>query len=170
MPFEALDKVWDRRLGPLPGPNGKTYYIPEADAEFGLWCVRAFALVERAANGEPDPAAGPPPQLHFEGPEEEAMQRRALGAEQLEQLRADGFGLPTINHFTTTAIVWHAQGREMAEMYWNAGGDPARFQTAALQRLPRAARRASTNGGAASTTKTPGSTSGTRSRKGSSPK
>lgn len=165
MAFKALDEVWDRRLGPLPGPNGKIFHIPEVDAEFGLWCVRAFAMVERAANGEPDPAAGPPPQLVFEGPEEEAFQRRALGAELYDQLRAEGYGLPTINHFTRVAVIWHAQGPEMAEMYWNAGGDPEAFQLAALQSMPRAARRAGT--GAANTTKPRASMNGTKPRKAS---
>jgi hypothetical protein len=167
MSFKPLDQVWDRRLGPLPMPDGQQFYVPEADSEFGLWCVRAFALVERAANGEPDPAAGPPPQLVFEGPDEEAFQRRALGHELYEQLRAAGYGLPTINHFTRVAVIWHAQGPEMAEMYWNAGGNAEAFQKAALQSMPRAARRASTSTAAGSTTKRPASTNGTRSRKAS---
>lgn len=163
--FKPLDEVWERRLGPLPMPDGKAWYIPETDASFGLWCVRAFALVERAANGEPDPNAGPPPQLVFEGPDEEAFQRRALGNELYQDLVDAGYGLPTINHFTRVAVIWHAQGPEMAEMYWNAGGDAEAFQKAALESMPRAARRASTSTAAGSTTKRAVSTNGTRSKR-----
>lgn len=158
MTFKALDEVYQDFLA-LPGPNGKTYRVPEADFETGLWCTRAFVAAEIVANGGELPPDVP--QLKLDGDDELTLQRRLLGEALLNELKADGAGKPKIDFFTSTAFFWHAAGREVAEAYWNAGGRAEDF----LHDANRAARRrrASTSTAAGSTTQRPASGSGTRS-------
>jgi hypothetical protein len=85
---------------------------------------------------------------------------------------ADGLGATKITFCTSVILFWHGLGREMAEMYWDAGGRPEDFLPAAN----RAARRSkaaakstgSTSTAAATTTRKPASGTGTTSRKGKS--
>lgn len=161
MAFKALDQVFDPRL-PLPGSNGKTYYVPEADAELGTWATAVVTAGMQITMGE-EPSAGAPP-LQLDDSEENALYKRILG-ETWDALEADGYGYATQKFFAQTGLIWIALGGEAAEAFWNSGGDPK----ASMTRSARRARRpASTTTAVASMTRPRGSTSGTKSRKGSS--
>jgi hypothetical protein len=164
MAFKALNEVFDGRLE-LPGKDGKTYHIPEPDAELGAWCTALFAAGVAINIGEAPPEGGLPA-LQLDDDAEDAMYLRVLGRPLLEALRADGYGHATIRHFGQTAFIWIAAGAEAAEAFWNSGGDPKAS-------APRAARRAAKRLASASATSTAGvpttlragSTSGTTRRK-----
>lgn len=165
MAFKSLDEVYQNYLE-LPGREGKLYRVPEADFATGLWCTEAFMLAKAVIDGAEIPADAP--QLRLDGDEELAMHRKLLGDELLEELKGDGHGKPTIDLFATTAFLWHAAGREMAEQYWNAGGRAEDFSRGPLNRAGR--RHPSTGTAAESTTKPRASGSGTRSPRKSAPR
>lgn len=149
MAFKNLNDVFDPRL-PLP-IGGKLYYVPEGDAETGLWCTSLVAAAATVADGgEPAP---PGVQLRFEGRAETAVQRRLLGEELFAELMADGIGKPTLDFITQTVVIWHAFGRDMAEKFWNAGGDSVDFQRAQSRAGRRARSTTSTSGAAARKTR-----------------
>jgi hypothetical protein len=160
--FKALDEVFSTTLD-LPGRDGKIWRIPEGDSEVGLWCVRVFEAASAVANGQEPDTGSPPPQLTFEGAEETSLQIRLLSRPIYDALIAEGYGLATLNFFTQTVIMWHAAGREVAELFWNAGGRPEDFLPAA-NRAARRQRATSTSTAAAATTKHRASTTGTTSR------
>lgn len=165
MAFKALNEVFEPRLE-LPGPDGKTYWIPEPDAELGAWCTALFAAGV-AINMDEAPPEGGLPELQLDDAGEDALYLRVLGRPLLEQLRADGFGAITVKHFGQTAFIWIAAGREAAEAFWNSGGDPkASAPREARRRAVKAQATATTRSTvAASTTKSRGSTSGMTPRK-----
>ncbi|GII98392.1 hypothetical protein CLV28_0714 [Sediminihabitans luteus] len=82
----------------------------------------------------------------------EAYRRDILSDRVYDQLIAADVGLPVLEHIVTTALVWHCVGAEAAAVQWQAPAGKA------------PAREASTPTAEASTTPTPGSTSGTRTR------
>lgn len=164
MAFKALNEVFDGRLA-LPGKDGKIYRVPEPDAELGSWCTAMFAAGVAINIGEKPPEGGLPP-LQLDDDAEDAMYRRVLGQELLDELRADGYGHVTIRLFGQTAFIWIAAGNEAAEAFWNAGGDPkAPAQTRAIKRATRQATGSTRSTAGASTTPRAGSTNGTTSRK-----
>jgi hypothetical protein len=163
MAFKSFDEVFDPSLK-LPGPGGEIITIPEGDMEIGLWCVKVVTAAQALHEGQE--IDGDPPQLRFEGAAETAIQRRLLGEENYAKLARLG-GKATLDLFATTVIMWHALGRETAEMYWNAGGVPEDFLPAANRAARRARSTTSTSTGAAKKTPPRGSTTGTRSRKAS---
>jgi hypothetical protein len=165
MGFRDLDELLDDGL-PLP-ISGKIYRIPPADAELGLWCQRLISLGMAVQMGETLPEGAPP--LTLDDDDENALYRRLLGSRQnaegewvggvFDELIADGVNWERIKIVGQTAMFWVGAGRELAEAFWNAGGDPEAFPP---RRRPS---KASTRTAAGSTTKRAGSTSGTRSRK-----
>lgn len=162
MTFKSIDEVFDGTLK-LPGRGGKIYSIPEGDAEIGLWCTSLVSTAQQLQQGvELDPDTVP--QMRFEGAQETAIQRRILGEELYAEMVADGLGKPTLDFIVSTVVIWHALGRDIAEHYWNAGGDGAVFQRAA-NRAARRGHKTSTSGAAVSTTPLRSSGSGTKSRK-----
>lgn len=170
MSFKALDQVFDPRLklpgrlDPETGQPSKFYYVPEGDLEVGLWCVRMVLAVGELQRTGKTPE-GPPPQLRFEGPQETELQRRLLGDALLAELAADGVGKATVDFMTQVAVVWHSSGIDMAEAYWNSGGNPGDFLRAARRAAQRQQAKNLIATGGANTTRRPASTSGTRSRK-----
>ena len=158
MAFKDLNEVFDARLA-LP-VNGKTYYIPEPDAELGLWC-KAMATAGYNISAGITPADDSLPNLQLDDDEEDAMYRRLLGP-VYDELLADGVGPVRLHFIGATAFIWVALGPDVAEAYWGSGGDP-KVSAAGMNRAGRRAAK-STPTAAASTTKRAGSTSGTTSR------
>lgn len=164
MDLKPLNQVFDPRLK-LPGDNGKTYYIPEPDAELGLYCTAAFAAgVTVSQGGE---LTGEMPPLQLDDDDELALYRRILGPVHHE-LEADGYGFSTQRFFGQVAFFWIAAGEAVAEAFWNAGGDPKASGPRATRRAT--ARKAQPTGSTrstagASTTRKAASTSGTTPRK-----
>lgn len=155
MAFKDLDELLDDTL-PLP-IKGKVYRVPGVDAEWGLICQRMLSAGVQAfhAAGTPDkPVPGAPV---IEDGNEQDFYRRCLGP-VYDELRADGISWEKIKFCGTTAFLWIAQGAELAEQYWNSGGDPEAS-------APNRQQRRSTGTDGATTTRQPNSTSGTRSRR-----
>jgi hypothetical protein len=157
MGFQDLDAVFDDTL-PLP-TGGKVYVVPAPDAELGLWCQRMISagLMIQAGQTPPDNM----PKLTLDDSDEEALYRRMLG-DTYNELINDAVSWPRIQLIGQTALLWIGSGRPLAEEFWNSGGNPEVFPP---QRKPL---RGLTGTGAARTTKRPGSTSGTKSRRATS--
>jgi hypothetical protein len=153
MSFNEIDELLDDGIY-LPA-GGKRYRIPSPDAELGLWCQRVLgAGIAINAGQEPPKLQALPQSLNDD--EERELYIRLLGPAWQEML-ADGVSWERVRLIGQTVFVWVGGGREMAELYWNSGGDPKVSTN-------RANRRAGSTGSAgASTTKARASTSGTRS-------
>lgn len=156
-PFEALDDYLDDYLElPVVGRDGetRTYRIEDPSAEDGLRVERITTLAARlTAGGE----AADTQVLDDE--EETDLYRLCLGG-AYDELRRD-LSWSRFKHAALTAMWWIVADRETAEKWWKSGGDPE-----ALAAPNRAARRQQSDGSsgsaAASTTRSRGSTSGTR--------
>ncbi|WP_371677910.1 hypothetical protein [Streptomyces sp. NBC_01276] len=147
MAFEALDELLDERLE-LP-VAGRLYTVPAPSAEIGL---RTQALINAAAVAAD---GGRADEQVLGDAAERDLYREVLGPAH-DQMVADGVKWPVLKHSAITAMVWIAQDKAAAERYWNAAGDPNRLAP------NRAARR--NRSGAASSTPSRGSTSGTSTR------
>lgn len=147
MAFQALAELLDESL---QLPIGETVYtVPAPSAEVGL---RTQAIVNAAAAAAD---GGHVDEEILSDAAERDLYRDVLGT-AYDDLLAAGVSWPVLKHCAITAMVWIAQDRGAAETYWNAGGDPSRLAP------NRAARRA--RSGAASSTRSRGSSSGTSTR------
>ncbi|MEU3321567.1 hypothetical protein [Streptomyces sp. NPDC006785] len=147
MGFDALDELLDERLE-LP-IGGKIYTVPAPSAEIGL---RTQALINAAAVAAD---GGRADEQVLGDAAERDLYREVLGPAH-DELVGDGVKWPALKHAAITSMVWIAQDKTAAERYWNAAGDPSRLAP------NRAARR--NRSGAASSTSSRGSTSGTSTR------
>ena len=157
MAFRDLSEVLDAGL-PLP-IKGKTYLVPPVDAETGLRLQRLAEVAAQAAkaveNGERLDA------IVFDDDDEIDLYRVALGA-AYEEMLADGVSWPALKIAGVTAWLDSAVGREAAEAYWNAAGDPERLAgNRATRRAARSTRRPASASG---TTRTRTAKTGTRGR------
>ncbi|WP_275463376.1 hypothetical protein [Streptomyces noursei] len=147
MAFEALDELLDETLC-LP-IGGRTYTVPAPSAEVGL---RTQALINAAATAAD---GGQVDEQVLGDAAERDLYRDVLGPAH-DEMVADGVTWPALKHSAITAMVWIAQDKAAAETFWNAAGDPSRLAP------NREARRA--RSGAAKSTPSRGSTSGTSTR------
>lgn len=161
MAFRDLSEVLDAGLS-LP-INGKTYLVPAVDAETGLRLQRLAELAAQTAhaveNGEPLDG------IVLDDAHEVDLYRDALGT-AYEQMITDRVPWPALKIAGVTAWLDAAVGRETAEAYWHAGGDPERLAGNRAKR--RAARSTRRPASASGTTRTRAKATGTRGRKSSS--
>lgn len=151
--FEELDDFLDDSLT-LP-INGRDYVIPAVPGKDGLWAQRVLEEVERAKK-DGDADAG-----RLDDGDERLLYQRMLGP-VFDEMLDDGVTWQRISHAAMTVFFWTTSSRETAEKYWKSGGDPERLRSAGS--TPRqGSRRASAAAG--STTRSPGSTSGTKAAK-----
>ncbi len=165
MSFKSFDEVFNPNLE-LPAPpgdeEGGPIIVSEGDMEIGLWCVRVVTAAQAVHEGRE--LDGPPPKLRLEGAEETAVQRRLLGEANVARI-TEHAGKATLEFYTSTVVIWHAFGREMAEHFWNAGGRPTDFLPAANRAARRARSTTSTTTGGAKKTPSRASMNGTKSPK-----
>jgi hypothetical protein len=135
MALKPIDEILITHFDLPAGPNGKVYRVPECDAATGILCQRLVTAAIAIQNGEKPPTDAP--KLVFEGQDEIDLQVRLLSDAVLQDMYRDGLGSTKITFCTQVILFWHGLGREMAEMYWEAGGRPEDFLPAAN----RAARR-----------------------------
>ncbi|MFF3310478.1 hypothetical protein [Streptomyces sp. NPDC002952] len=154
--FKPLTRFLDDALVlPVPCRDGteRKFRIPSPPAEDGL---RVDLLTMAAARLAVGGAADDEEVLNDE--EEKNIFRLSLGEMHDEILHHVDWTL--FKHVAMTAMVWITSDRDRAEQYWNSAGDPS------LLAPNRAARRsqssASSESAAANTTRSRGSTSGTR--------
>ncbi|TBO59007.1 hypothetical protein EYS09_14275 [Streptomyces kasugaensis] len=148
MAFKALGELLDEALQ-LP-VDGTLYTVPAPSAAVGL---RTQALINAAAVAAD---GGQVDEQVLGDAAERDLYRDVLGSAHDEMVAA-GVTWPALKHCAITAMVWIAQDKEAAEAFWNAAGDPNRLAS------NRAARRNSPSG-AASSTRSRGSTSGPKAK------
>ncbi|MET9690139.1 hypothetical protein ABZY81_16955 [Streptomyces sp. NPDC006514] len=148
MAFEELGELLDESIE-LP-VAGRLYTVPAPSAEIGLRTQSLIHAAAVAADG------GRADEQVLGDAAEHNLYRDVLGPAH-DAMIADGVMWPTLKHAAITAMVWIAQDKAAAERYWAAAGDPSRLAP------NRAARRSQS--GAASSTPSRGSTSGTSTRR-----
>ena len=162
MAFHDLSEVLDAGLS-LP-ISGRVYVVPPVDAETGLRLQRLAEVAVQAAKAAEsgEPLDG----IALDDLGEVDLYRDALGV-VYEEMIADRVPWPALKIAGVTAWLDAAVGRETAEAYWHAGGDPERL---AGNRATRRAGVRSTRrpASASGTTRTRAKATGTRGRKSSS--
>ncbi|MFF5142525.1 hypothetical protein ACFY6U_22820 [Streptomyces sp. NPDC013157] len=148
MAFKELGNLLDDSLS-LP-IKGKVYTVPAPSAATGLRVQSIMQAAAAAADG------GEVDREMLADAAERDMYRDVLGSAHAEMV-ADGVEWPTLKHAAVTAMVWIMQDKDRAEAYWNSGGDPSRL-------APNREQRRKAPSAAASSTRSRGSTSGTRPR------
>jgi hypothetical protein len=158
--FTDLDRYFDPGL--TLTVRGKEYVLPLPSAELGLWCRRmaqtageiTSASTEEEVQAAVDAAKGVPdlPGARL------TLHERVLG-DVYQQMMADQVPDPYIQFAGATAYVWIVGGEEQASRFWQSGGRPEAWGPTNRQER-RAAQK--TGGAAATKTRSPASTSGTR--------
>jgi hypothetical protein len=159
--FEALDELLDDALElPVPGRDGtkRVYRIPSPAWEDGLRIQRLTNMAARLFNGE----EVKDDTVILDDQEELDLIADALGPAS-DEMVADGVDWAWRKHAGLTAVIWIAQGAEIAQRYWAAAGDPTKLAAPSNREQRRAA--AKTSGSAkASGTRSRASTSGSKGR------
>ncbi|GIE29959.1 hypothetical protein Ait01nite_030040 [Actinoplanes italicus] len=160
MAFEELTNYLVAEPLKLP-VKGRTYEVPPASAELGLWCRSIYSAGVAEDEDEEREARALAPKL----PGSMTLSQRVLGPVWDAMVR-DGVEDEYIEFCGSTAFIWIVRGEEAAELFWKSAGDPGKLQSPANRQERRAAERTgATSTGGASETPSPGSTSGTRSRR-----
>ena len=155
--FEALDAFLDEYLElPVKGADGETrvYRIEEPSAEDGIRIEKITMLGARLAAG-----GAPPDQPVLGDDEERNLWRMCLG-DAYDQLLADGVKWGAFKHTAMTAMFWVVTDKETAREFWRTGQRPGKAVNRAARRAQ--AKPGTSESGAANSTRSPGSTSGTR--------
>lgn len=147
MKFASWKSIYDPIVIPIPGRDGveRDYELPPVSGEDGVrWALTS------------DPESG----VTFTADDT----RKAFLGDAYQEMLADGVPDAAIARALMTAIVNHAQGREVAEAYWVNGGNPKAIADWLVEK--RSTSTSTTNStGEANATRKPASTSGTRRRK-----
>lgn len=154
--FEALGEFLDDYLKlPVRGDDGemRTYRIPSPSALDGLRVEQiTTAAAKLFLNGtEPDKEL-------LNDDKEKDLFRLVLGPVH-DEIAAD-LSWTRFRHVALTAMVWILNDRNTAATYWSGGGDPSLL--APNREARRQQRSAPSASAAASTTRSRGSTSGTK--------
>lgn len=157
--FAALDELLDDALElPIPGRDGKrrTYRIASPESLDGLKIQQLTTLATRLLAG------GEAVDTTLLGDDEEYdLIKMCLGPTD-EELQADGVSWTWRRHAGLTCLFWLTNGKDSAEKYWLAAGDPSRM---APNRETRRKAAKKTGSATASKTRSRGSSSGTSARK-----
>lgn len=144
---------------------GREYVIPLPSAELGLWCRMVADMAGSAADDsspeEQAAAAGRAAELP-NLPGNMSFTERLLG-DVYGRMMADQVPDPYIKFCATTVYIWIVAGEDTAARFWQAGGQSPEASGPANRAERRAAQRTST--AAVNGTRSPGSGSGTSSRK-----
>jgi hypothetical protein len=152
MPFRDLDEFLVVPTFDLP-IRGKTYRFPGTiSAKAGLMLQR-LELTAARAKGVEDAQKQALDELDPEQPID--LNHEVMGDVRAEMV-ADGLSQAHVQHTFMTLLIWHLHGQDAAERVWE------RKQPGEAPAPSRAARRASS--GTGKSTRTPASTSGTRTR------
>jgi len=153
--------------------RGKEYTLPLPSGELGLWCRRLATLTGEihAASSEEEIQAAVDaieslPELP--GGKHVSLPERVLG-DVYGQMLADRLEDPYIQFCGQTAYIWIIAGEDAAKRYWESGGRPEAVSPANRQarraQHRKAASSPTTSTAAANTTRSPGSGTGTSSRR-----
>lgn len=154
--FETLDAFLDDYLDlPVRGADGKVrvYRIEDPPAEDGIRIEKVSILAARLAAG------GTAPDAQVLGDEEEKDLFRLCLGEAYDRLLDDGVKWSRFKHVALTAMFWITSDKATAQEYWNTGIQPGKALNRAARRQEK---RDSSGSAAANSTRSQGSTSGTR--------
>lgn len=158
MEFKDLTEYLDAEPLRLP-VKGKTYTVPPASAELGLWCRATYSAAQADTDEEESAAVAQIPQLRGD----KTLAQTVLGS-AYEEMRRDGLEDVYVEFCAAVTYLWIVGGEEAAQTYWQAGGDPNAVRPA--NRADRRARRTGASSTAGdSGTPSPAPSSGTRSRR-----
>lgn len=155
--FAAVDELLDDALElPVPRTDGTvgTYRISAPSGEDGVRVQRLMASATRMVDSGAEIDAEV-----LDDAEEIDLFKTALGS-SYDALRAE-CDWAWLKHAAMTCVFWIVADTETAERYWASGGDPEKAAPA----KNRAERRAGASSAAEKSTRTPGSTSGTSTRR-----
>ncbi|MFJ5638644.1 hypothetical protein [Streptomyces sp. NPDC093223] len=155
--FEALDAFLEEYLDlPVRGANGETrvYRIQEPSAERGIKIEMVTTAALRIAAG------GKRPDQPVLGDDDEKDLYRLCLGDTYDELLADGVKWSAFKHVALTAMWWITADKDTAQEFWRTGQRPGKAENRAARRAQE--KPGTSASGAASTTKQPGSTSGTR--------
>ncbi|MFE5681740.1 hypothetical protein [Streptomyces sp. NPDC056512] len=154
--FEALDDFLDDFLElPVLGTDGtvRTYRVVSPPAEDGLRVEKITRAAARMLQDGSEPDAE-----SLSDAEERDLYRMLLG-DVHDRLLADT-DWSRFKHAALTVMFWVTADRDTAHKFWASGGDPSRVAPNRAARRQQS--RASSASDAASSTRSRGSTSGTR--------
>lgn len=141
--------------------RGKTYTIPAASFEDGLYLQDLFNLGVKARAGA-DPTDADKAKLNDD--DEREFYRRSLTPGVFQELQDDGVPFPVIKLMAGTAMMECVFGRDEAEAFWASGGKAQKPTKKPQDRKQKTGTRTRTGG--ARTTQKQGSASGTSTPKG----
>ena len=123
--FRDLADFWSEGLA-LP-IKGKTYLVPEPNAEDGLLLQSIFsaglAIATAPSGEEPADAIANMARLGSGIDDTTNLYRRCLGS-VYDEMIADGLSLRIIRHAAQTALFWVAIGEAEALAYWERPANP----------------------------------------------
>ncbi|ARF62900.1 hypothetical protein B1H20_17025 [Streptomyces violaceoruber] len=154
--FEALEAFLDDVLElPVTGKDGveRVYRIEDPAAEDGVRIEKITTLAARMVAG-----GAPVDSQALDDEEELDLYKMCLGDQYDPLLREVSWS--RFKHVAITAMMWITVDRETAAQYWKTGAQPGKAPNRAVRR--KSGERGSSAKGAASTTKPPASTSGTK--------
>lgn len=153
--FEALDNFLDDYLElPVTGRDGieRVYRIEDPAAEDGLKVERITSLAARLAAG------GSAPNTAVLDDEEELDLYRLCLGDAYELLKAE-VKWGAFKHVALTAMFWVTADEDTAHEYWKTGQQPGK---APNREARRQAKSRTSESAAVNSTRSPGSTSGTK--------
>lgn len=136
--------------------GGKTYRVPEADADTFVWAQSIVRVMEASSRGEEVEGAV------LDDEEEVNFYGRLLSAEVYAEMLADKVMPSRIKRAAATALTWIVSDEDTALVVWESASDPEAVAAALEARKSpnRASRRASA--AAARTTPKPARGSGSK--------
>ncbi|MDR7385207.1 DUF7426 family protein [Promicromonospora iranensis] len=140
--------------------RGEKYVIPAPGPARRLRCAGLLAALGRPDGAEREAAVA-------DAIGDEAQDVLIFGEDVAARMEADDVPIPVRSHLATVALVAWVQGEAAAQRYIDAA---AAGEKGPKAKAPSKAPRTGTRSDAASTTKRPASTSGTRPRRSASPK
>ena len=164
--FDDLDQYFSPGL--TLTVQGKKYRVPLPDAELGLWCRRVAQTAGEVFVASTDEMGHVTDRAvaRFKSmpdlPGDLSFEERLLGTAYAEMM-ADRVPDPHVKFCAQTAFYWIVGGEETAERYWKSGGHPE--APGPRNRAERRAQQSKTITDADTATRSPGSTSGTSSRR-----
>lgn len=162
MAFGELTELF--RAGLELTVKGKTYVVPPASAQLGLWCRTVTQTLGAYEQATPEMREQMFRQLEklpdLPGDEHQSMEERLLGTAYAEML-ADGVEDPYVIICAWTHMTFIVRGEDAAKEFWEAGGRPEAPRPSNRAERRAQPRTGGTSTAEAATTPPAASTSGT---------
>lgn len=101
--------------------RGKTYFVPSASAEAGIRFQGLLTVAARAKGAE-DYKPSDDEKVLIEDAAELDLVNDVLGAELVEEMKADGLPYEHLRTCAFYSLLHATQGEDVAERFWESGG------------------------------------------------